>query len=116
MEATDWYCVKCLMKQIMHLHRYPILSVEEALSRTKPNFRKYLTYILVQKRFERLWCYIVTTHQPGLCSTAHNWQKLKRTFLTCHCHNIYREEEVGPAIFISFYEIMIFLIYMLKFW
>ena len=27
--------------------------------------------------------------------TAHNWQKLKRVFLTCPCHKIYRDEAVG---------------------
>ena len=27
--------------------------------------------------------------------TAHNWQKWKSRFLTCHCHEIYREEMVG---------------------
>ena len=27
--------------------------------------------------------------------TAHNWQKWKSTFLTCHYHEIYREEAVG---------------------
>ena len=27
--------------------------------------------------------------------TAHNWQKWKRVFLTCPCHEIYREEAVG---------------------
>ena len=27
--------------------------------------------------------------------TAHNWQKWKRVFLTCHCHKIYRDEAVG---------------------
>ena len=27
--------------------------------------------------------------------TAHNWQKWKSRFLTCHCHEIYREEAVG---------------------
>ena len=26
---------------------------------------------------------------------AHNWQKWKRAFLTCHCHKIYRDEAVG---------------------
>ena len=26
---------------------------------------------------------------------AHNWQKWKRVFLTCHCHKIYRDEAVG---------------------
>ena len=26
---------------------------------------------------------------------AHNWQKWKRVFLTCHCHKIYRHEAVG---------------------
>ena len=27
--------------------------------------------------------------------TAHNWQKWKRAFLTCPCHEIYRDEAVG---------------------
>ena len=27
--------------------------------------------------------------------TAHNWQKWKSTFRTCHCHEIYREEAAG---------------------
>ena len=26
---------------------------------------------------------------------AHNWQKWKRVFLTCPCHEIYRDESVG---------------------
>ena len=29
------------------------------------------------------------------CLTAHNWQKLKRVFLTWTCHEIYRDEAVG---------------------
>ena len=27
--------------------------------------------------------------------TAHNWKKSKRVFLTCPCHEIYRDEAVG---------------------
>ena len=27
--------------------------------------------------------------------TAHNWQKWKRVFLTCPCHEIYRVQAVG---------------------
>ena len=27
--------------------------------------------------------------------TAHNWQKWKRVFLTCPCHEVYRVEAVG---------------------
>ena len=27
--------------------------------------------------------------------TAHNWQKWKRVFLTCPCHEIYRDEAVS---------------------
>ena len=27
--------------------------------------------------------------------TGGNWQKLKRLFLTCPCHEIYRDEAVG---------------------
>ena len=30
-----------------------------------------------------------------LVLTAHNWQKWKRVFPTCHCHKIYRDEAVG---------------------
>ena len=35
---------------------------------------------------------------PGdivLLLTTHNWQKWKRVFLTCPCHEIYRDEAVG---------------------
>ena len=31
----------------------------------------------------------------NLSLTGGNWQKLKRVFLTCHCHKIYRDEAVG---------------------
>ena len=27
--------------------------------------------------------------------TVHNWQKWKRVFLTCPCHEIYRDKAVG---------------------
>ena len=27
--------------------------------------------------------------------TAHNWQNWKRVFLTCPCHEIYKDEAVG---------------------
>ena len=27
--------------------------------------------------------------------TTHNWQKCERAFLTCPCHEIYRDEAVG---------------------
>ena len=39
--------------------------------------------------------------------TAHNWQKWKSTFLTCHCHGIHREETVGlkvPIILLKNYD------------
>ena len=42
-------------------------------------------YLIVSWNFLCLlcWCW---------CEfTAHNWQKCKSTFLTCHCHEIYRE-------------------------
>ena len=32
---------------------------------------------------------------PFKLLTAHKLAKMKRTFPTCHCHEIYREEEVG---------------------
>ena len=32
---------------------------------------------------------------PLMQLTAHNWQKWKRVFLTCPCHEIYRVEAVG---------------------
>ena len=28
-------------------------------------------------------------------SQVHNWQKWKSTFLSCHCHEIYRVEAIG---------------------
>ena len=31
----------------------------------------------------------------GKCLTGGNWQKWKRVFLTCPCHEIYRDEAVG---------------------
>ena len=36
-------------------------------------------------------------HRYGYLSTltGGNWQKWKRVFLTCHCHEIYRDEAVG---------------------
>ena len=30
-----------------------------------------------------------------LVLTAHNWQNWKRVFLTCPCHEIYKDEAVG---------------------
>ena len=38
----------------------------------------------------------------------HNWQKSKSAFLTCHCHEIYREETVGLKSFNYTLKIMIF--------
>ena len=43
-----------------------------------------------------LMCLILLAiKQSYLCLTAHNWQKWKRVFLTCPCHEIYRDEAVG---------------------
>ena len=39
------------------------------------------------------WRY--TLNRLALMLKAHNWQKWKSTLLTCHCHEIYREEAVG---------------------
>ena len=41
-------------------------------------------------------------------STAHNWQKWKRVFLTCSCHRIYRVEAVGLKTSNYTWKIMIF--------
>ena len=41
----------------------------------------YTMYLIVSWNFLCLLCEF----------TAHNWQKCKSTFLTCHCHEIYRE-------------------------
>ena len=30
----------------------------------------------------------------GMTLTVHNWQNWERVFLSCHCHEIYRVEEV----------------------
>ena len=44
-------------------------------------------YLDDKNRLNRgLWNFILT---------AHNWQKWKRVFLTCPCHEIYRDEAVG---------------------
>ena len=40
--------------------------------------------------------------------TAHNWQKWKRVFLTCPCHEIYREQMVGLKNFNYTLKIVIF--------
>ena len=40
--------------------------------------------------------------------TAHNWQKWKRVFLTCPCHEIYRDEAVGLKSCRYTWKIMIF--------
>ena len=47
--------------------------------------------------------------------TAHNWQKWKRVFLTCPCHEIYRVEAVGPKSSNYTWKIIIFCEYV-KFW
>ena len=44
--------------------------------------------------------YRIIRHMQGLYRpiqilAAHNWQKWKSTFLTCHCHKIFRVEAVG---------------------
>ena len=38
---------------------------------------------------------VINTKLQLLFLTAHNWQKWKRVFLTCPCHEIYRDEAVG---------------------
>ena len=37
----------------------------------------------------------ISIKQTNKKLTAHNWQKWKRVFLTCPCHEIYRYEAVG---------------------
>ena len=47
------------------------------------------------------YCYFIMATGDGskkhylLLSMAHNWQKWKRVFLTCPCHEIYRDEAAG---------------------
>ena len=41
------------------------------------------------------WFMFVNQTQVQADLTAHNWQKWKRVFLTCPCHEIYRDEAVG---------------------
>ena len=43
---------------------------------------------IVFKRCKKLWL-------ESFCLTGGNWQKWKRVFLTCPCHEIYRDEAVG---------------------
>ena len=40
--------------------------------------------------------------------TGGNWQKWKRVFLTCPCHEIYRDEAVGLKSCNNTWKIMIF--------
>ena len=44
-------------------------------------------------RLEQTDSTMIETKQQGL--TGGNWQKWKRVFLTCPCHEIYRDEAVG---------------------
>ena len=39
--------------------------------------------------------FVVVTNVFNLDLRGHNWQKWKRVFLTCPCHEIYRDEAVG---------------------
>ena len=45
-----------------------------------------------QPYLEKCLCY---KHDLGVILTGGNWQKWKRVFLTCPCHEIYRDEAVG---------------------
>ena len=53
---------------------------------------------------EGVWCINKGRYTPSgslksvpgdFCLTGGNWQKWKRVFLTCPCHEIYRDEAVG---------------------
>ena len=63
-----------------------------------------------------LCCYgCVLSHAIFVCMLIHsvrltggNWQKRKRVFLTCPCHEIYRDEAVGLKIFKNTWKITIF--------
>ena len=39
--------------------------------------------------------FIIKTFRESRLLTGGNWQKWKRVFLTCPCHEIYRDEAVG---------------------
>ena len=54
---------------------------------TRGQFHKTLKSILKSKS--------TLIHFKLECLTAYNWQKWKRVFLTCPCHEIYRDEAVG---------------------
>ena len=53
---------------------------------------------LVSTQREQICCGAVVSAvvtQPSDTLTGGNWQKWKRVFLTCPCHEIYRDEAVG---------------------
>ena len=50
---------------------------------------------LAQKYIHVSWSPKIKTLQFRLQLTGGNWQKWKRAFLTCPCHEIYRDEAVG---------------------
>ena len=61
-------------------------------------FKKYLNIThLAMVRFSYMHEWVINFHQKviNLILTGGNWQKWKRVFLTCPCHEIYRDEAVG---------------------
>ena len=66
------------------------------IAKTQYDQIKYAFHFLGTTNF---WWYKIQKWEPSalihLSLTAHNWQKWKRTFLTCPRHKISREEAVG---------------------
>ena len=82
------YFFKSALRQ--HTHK---LQKKNDLHIKKQMFLEMLWY----KNALRMWLlkFEQTCKYRLTCLTAHNWQKWKSRFLTCHCHEIYREEAVG---------------------
>ena len=84
-----------------------LLASAYDLQKTPPGYRNTkcileLSYLLLTDHFTSLhqncgiFSLLHSVHLVlWLCLTGGNWQKWKRVFLTCPCHEIYRDEAVG---------------------
>ena len=59
--------------------------------RSSPNFWFFFSIMVV---LQDIWKQVTDLH-VSIFLTGGNWQKWKRVFLTCPCHEIYRDEAVG---------------------
>ena len=82
-----------ISKQISEMtnHRNPPASLMSNFSTT----HTFLLLFFLLQIFEPVICLLSTSLNIPIPLTAHNWQKWKRVFLTCSCHEIYRDEAVS---------------------